>query len=199
MELSLFFSYVFTLAMITNPLGNIPMFLSAIKQVPDRRKTFVIIREVLIAICIMMFFLLFGKFFLQALDLDISSMAIGGGIIVFVIGVQMIFPARHTAKSGGDETEPFIVPLAIPLVAGPSTLTTVMLFSARGEGNLLEWAGIIAAVGIVNAVVLAGFSVKLSKLLGMRGLMAVEKLTGMLLVTISVQMIVNAVLKILGR
>lgn len=196
MELSLFFSYVFTLSIVMDPLGNVPLFLTAIRRVPDSRKTRVIMRELVIALFIMLFFFFFGKYFLKALDLDVSAMAIGGGIILFIIGLQMIFPSKSLASGSGDAAEPFIVPLAVPLVAGPSTLTTVMLLSAHNEGTLAGWVGVLFVSWLINAVILAGFSVRLAKLLGTRGLMAVEKLMGMMLVAISVQMVINAVRQI---
>ena len=126
-----------------DPLGNVPLFLTAIRRVPDSRKTRVIMRELVIALFIMLFFFFFGKYFLKALDLDVSAMAIGGGIILFIIGLQMIFPSRSLASGSGDAAEPFIVPLAVPLVAGPSTLTTVMLLSAHNEGTLAGWVGVL--------------------------------------------------------
>ena len=193
MELSVFFSFVFTLVMVMDPLGNIPLFISSLKKVPDSRKTRVVMRELFIALAIMLLFLFFGKYFIKALSLDLTSMAIGGGIILFIIGMQMIFPTKHMLGTDETDGEPFIVPLAVPLVAGPSVLTTVMLLSLQNKGSFLEWSGVVGAAWLINVVILGGFSAKLAKLLGHRGLMAVEKLMGMILIAISTQMVMNGI------
>ena len=198
MDLTLFLSSVFTLTLVMDPLGNIPMFMSSLKNVPEERRRTVIIRELFIALAIMMFFLLFGKYLLSALALDLTAMSVAGGIVLFLIALQMIFPTQHSAFSEGPEGEPFIVPLAIPLVAGPSTLTTLLLFSLSGPGNLALWAGVAGVAWLINAVILAGLSGWLSRLLGARGLLAMEKLMGMILVTISVQMIMTGIKKFLA-
>jgi multiple antibiotic resistance protein len=198
MDLTLFLSSVFTLTLVMDPLGNIPMFMSSLKGVPEGRRRAVILRELFIALAIMMFFLLFGKYLLTALALDLTAMSVAGGIVLFLIALQMIFPTPHSSFSEGPGGEPFIVPLAIPLVAGPSTLSTLLLFSLSGPGNLALWAGVAGAAWLINAVILAGLSGWLSRLLGERGLLAMEKLMGMILVAISVQMIMTGVKKFLA-
>lgn len=197
MELKVFLSTVFTLALVMDPLGNMPLFVSALKEVPESRRRRVIVRELLIALGIMLFFLLFGKYIVSALALDLTAMSVAGGIVLFLIALQMIFPSQHTYAEGPGG-EPFIVPLAIPLIAGPSALTMVLLFSMRDPGKLELWAGVVASAWLINAVILAGFSGWLSRLLGRRGLLAMEKLMGMILVTISVQMIMEGFRKFLA-
>ena len=197
MKLAVFFSYVFTLTLVMDPLGNIPLFVSSLKNVPDNRKRRVILRELFIALALMLFFLLFGKYIVNALSIDLTAMSVGGGIILFIIGLQMIFPTEHMLGSDTTDGEPFIVPLAVPLVAGPSVLTTVLLFSLQNKGRLLEWGGVIMTSWLINAIILGGFSAKLSKMLGPRGLLAVEKLMGMLLITISTQMVMDGLRKFL--
>ena len=191
MNASLFLSSVFTLTLVMDPLGNIPLFMSALKGVPEERRRAVIARELFIALGIMAFFLLFGKYIVSALSLDLTAMAVAGGIVLFLIALQMIFPTHHSSLAEGPEGEPFIVPLAIPLVAGPSTLTTVLLFTLQDPGRLPLWAGVVGVSWLVNALILGGLSGWLSRLLGQRGLLAMEKLMGMILVTISVQMIMT--------
>lgn len=197
MDLTIFISSVFTLTLVMDPLGNIPLFMSALKDVGEERRRAVIVRELFIALGIMAFFLLFGKYFVSALSLDVTAMSVAGGIVLFIIALQMIFPTHHSTFAEGPEGEPFIVPLAIPLIAGPSTLTTIMLFSMREPGRLGLWAGVIGAAWLVNAVILGGLSGWFSKILGERGLLAMEKLMGMILVTISVQMIMTGLKKFL--
>jgi len=197
MDTALFVSSVFTLTLVMDPLGNIPLFMSALKDVGEERRRAVIVRELFIALGIMAFFLLFGKYFVSALSLDVTAMSVAGGIVLFIIALQMIFPVHHSTFADGPAGEPFIVPLAIPLIAGPSTLTTIMLFSMREPGRLGLWAGVIGAAWLINAVILGGLSGRLSRLLGARGLLAMEKLMGMILVTISVQMIMTGLKKFL--
>ena len=198
MDLTLFISTVFTLTLVMDPLGNIPLFMSALKNVSEERRRKVIARELFIALGIMVFFLLFGKYFVSALALDLTAMSVAGGIVLFLIAMQMIFPTHHSAFAEGPEGEPFIVPLAIPLIAGPSTLTTVLLFSVQDPGRIGMWAGVVGVAWLINAVILAGMSGWLSRLLGARGLLAMEKLMGMILVTISVQMIMTGIKKFLA-
>jgi multiple antibiotic resistance protein len=198
MELTLFISSVFTLTLVMDPLGNIPLFMTALKGVSEERRRKVIARELLIALGIMLFFLLFGKYFVSALALDLTAMAVAGGIVLFLIAMQMIFPTHHSGFAEGPEGEPFIVPLAIPLIAGPSTLTTVLLFSLRDPGRIGLWLGVVGVAWLINAVILAGLSGRLSRLLGQRGLLAMEKLMGMILVTISVQMIMTGLKKFMA-
>lgn len=193
MEKTIFLSYVFTLTMVMDPLGNIPLFLASMKNVPDARKRRVIMRELFIALATMLFFLFCGKYFMKALSLDLTSMSIGGGIVLFIIGMQMIFPSGHMFGTDNVDGEPFIVPLAIPLVAGPSVITTVMLLSMNANGTLLQWSGVVCLAWLINAIILGGFAVQLSKLLGMRGLIAVEKLMGMILIAISTQMVMTSI------
>ena len=121
----------------------------------------------------------------------------GGGIVLFLIAIQMIFPARHSAFGDNPGGEPFIVPLAIPLVAGPSTLTTIMIFSMKDPAAWPTWLAMIAISWVINAGILSMAS-KLSKLLGERGLLAMEKLMGMILITLSVQMIMVGVKKFIA-
>jgi len=198
MDLTLFVSSVFTLTLVMDPLGNIPLFMTALKEVGEERRRRVISRELLIALGIMLFFLVFGKYFVSALSLDLTAMAVAGGIVLFLIALQMIFAPHHSGFAEGPEGEPFIVPLAIPLIAGPSTLTTVLLFSLRDPGRIGMWLGVVGVSWLINAVILAGLSGRLSRLLGARGLLAMEKLMGMILVTISVQMVMTGLKKFLA-
>lgn len=198
MDITLFLSSVFTLTLVMDPLGNIPMFMSALKGVSEERRRAVIARELFIALGIMVFFLLFGKYIVSALAIDLTAMTVAGGIVLFLIALQMIFPSHHSAFAEGPEGEPFIVPLAIPLIAGPSTLTTVLLFTLSDPGRLPLWAGVVGAAWLINAAILGGMSGWLSRLLGARGLLAMEKLMGMILVTISVQMIMTGLKKFIA-
>lgn len=195
MDLKSFISAVFTLTLVMDPLGNIPLFISALKGTPEARRRGIVVRELLIALGIMLFFLLFGRYIVSSLSIDLTAMAVAGGIVLFLIALQMIFPSHHSHFAEGPEGEPFVVPLAIPLVAGPSTLTTVLLFSLQEPGRLGTGAAVVGAAWLINALILGGLAGRLSRLLGSRGLLAMEKLMGMILITISVQMIMTGIKK----
>jgi multiple antibiotic resistance protein len=181
-------SAVVTLTLVMDPLGNIPLFMAALKNVPEARRKKVIARELVIALGIMLFFLLFGKYFLSLLSLDVTAMSVAGGIVLFLIAIQMIFPSRHSPFGDDPGGEPFIVPMAIPLVAGPSTLTTILIFSMKEPGAWPMWLAMVVISWAINILILLMAS-KLSGFLGARGLLAMEKLMGMILITLSVQMI----------
>ena len=198
MDLTFFISSVFTLTLVMDPLGNMPPFVTALKGVPAERRRAVVTRELFIALGIMVFFLFFGKSLMTFLALDIISLSVGGGIVLFLIAIQMIFPSQHNSFGDSPGGEPFIVPLAIPLIAGPSTLTTILIFSMDPAGG---WAGTLAVVFVswlINMAILAGFSERISNFMGARGLLAMEKLMGMILVTISVQMIMTGLKKFMA-
>jgi multiple antibiotic resistance protein len=198
MDLKSFVSAVFMLTLVMDPLGNIPLFISALKEVPEARKKAIVTRELFIALGIMVFFLLFGKYIVSFLAIDMTAMSVAGGIVLFLIALQMIFPSHNSHFADNPDGEPFIVPLAIPLIAGPSTLTTVLLFSLQEPGKLGTWAGVVGAAWLINALVLGGLAGRLSGFLGRRGLLAMEKLMGMILITISVQMIMTGLKKFIA-
>ena len=177
------------LLLTMDPLGNVPNFVAVLHQVPAERRRPVVIRELLVALLLMIAFLFVGGQLMAALGIHPEAITIAGGILLFLIAIEMIFPTqnRRTADtSGGD---PFIVPLATPLVAGPSTLATIILLASKGGGPLtilpallLAWA--VTFVCLVSAPTLA-------RVLRERGARAVERLMGMLLVMLAVQMFLN--------
>lgn len=177
----------FSLFLLMDSIGNIPIFISILKEVPPKRQRIIIIRELLIALAIMICFNFVGEFLLNMLRISHSSVLIAGGIILFLISLKMIFPAgKDPEVSGPREKEPFIVPLAIPLVAGPAVLATIMLYSKQEPNN---WE-VVAAIGIawlVSTIILVSASF-LKTLLGWRGILACERLMGLLLTLIAVQM-----------
>lgn len=198
MDTKTFLSAVFTLTLVMDPLGNMPLFVSTLKDVPEARRRPIVIRELFIALGIMVFFLLFGKYIVSVLAIDLTAMSVAGGIVLFLIALQMIFPMHPSHFADNPDGEPFIVPLAIPLIAGPSTLTTVLLFSLQDPGKLEIWAGVVGVSWLINAVILGGLAGRLSRLLGQRGLLAMEKLMGMILITISVQMVMTGLKKFIA-
>jgi MarC family membrane protein len=180
------------LFLIMDPLGNIPLFLSLLRNVAPERRRRVMIRELIIALVALFAFLLGGSYVLKALQLRPESISIGGGIVLFLIGVKMIFPPREGIFGGAQGVEPFIVPLAIPGVAGPSAMAAVMLMTNSAPGRTADWSIALFSAWLATALILLS-STYLFRLLGQSVLIALERLMGMLLIALSVQMFLDGV------
>ena len=186
-----FISSVITLALVMDGFGNIPLFIAALKKVaPERRKT-VLLRELGIALLIMVAFLFLGKWFLQAFGIHEYSLSIAGGIILFIISVKLVFGGDEEPKNDPKEDEPFVVPLAIPLVAGPAALSMVMITAAQQSNKFITLGAVVVASLITSVILMMSFP--LSNLLGKRGLIAIERLTGMILILMSVDMVMGGI------
>jgi len=180
------------LFLILDPLGNIPVFLSLLKPLPPRRQRIVLVRELLIALAVLMAFLWAGKYALELMHLRQESVSIAGGIVLFLIGIRMIFPRPEGLMGAVPDGEPFIVPMAIPLIAGPSGMAAVMLMGSNEPGRLLDWSvALLLAWGATAAILMS--ATLLYKVLGARALTALERLMGMLLVALSVQMLLDGI------
>lgn len=194
-----FVSAALLLFLTMDPLGNIPLFLSVLESVPNERRLKVVMRELLFALIIMIVFLYLGQPVLDALKLSAESISIAGGIILFLIALKMVFPVPRAASVEEDiEGEPLLVPLAVPLVAGPSTLAILMLLVSREPGQQQIWLLALLAAWFVSAVILLT-ATKLHRLLGKRGLVAMERLMGLVLVALSVQMFLDGITDYLGN
>jgi multiple antibiotic resistance protein len=194
-------SAIVTLFLIMDPIGNIPFFLTALKDVKEERRLKVIFRELLIALGVMFIFLLAGKSLLDVLHVRQESISIAGGIVLFLISLRMVFPQEgiaSTEPSDPNDGEPFIVPLAIPFVAGPSILATILLLQRSGDYMPWELMTATTCAWAASTVILL-FAPGIAKLLGKRGLTAMERLMGMLVVMISVQMFVDGLAQYLKR
>jgi len=185
------------LFLILDPLGNIPLFLGLLKQLPPRRRRVVLARELLIALAVLLVFLLGGKYLLEVMHLRQESVSIGGGIVLFLIGLRMIFPPRDGLFGDLPEGEPFIVPMAVPLIAGPSGMAAVMLLANSDPGRMADWVLALLLAWIGTAAILFS-ATTLYRWLGTRVLVAVERLMGMLLVAISVQMTLDGLQAYIG-
>lgn len=178
-------SAVLTLVFVMDPLGNVPLFLSALRQVPEKRRKSIILRESFIAYLILLIFLMFGQILLDAMHISQPALSISGGIILFLIALRMIFPQPE--KETQQIEEPFIVPLAIPLVAGPSTMTMVMLLATHQPFEMWRWITALTIAWLITTLILL-FADYFRYLLGSKGLTAMERLMGMILTTMAVQM-----------
>ncbi len=177
---------------VLDSLGNVPILLSLLQEIDPKRRWKIIVRELLIALVILLIFLFFGQNLLTLLQLQSESVGIAGGIILFIIGIRMVFPSRHGVMGDHMDGEPLIVPLAIPLIAGPSALATLILFVNSDPTNMIGWLTVLLIAWGLTAIVwlLGPF---FYKILRKRGLAAIERLMGMILIMISVQMLVNGI------
>jgi len=192
------FSSVVTLLLVMDPLGNIPVFLSVLKTVPVERRRAVLVREIAIAYVVLLGFFLAGDYLLQILGLGQEAVSIAGGIVLFLIALRMIFPAESGRTGEPLEGEPFVVPLAIPLIAGPSTLATLLLLQRSASSTRGELLLALTIAWSISGMLLMS-STFLHRVLRERGLVAMERLMGMLLVMVSVQMLINGVRVFLER
>ena len=187
-----FLSATILLILITDPLGNIPLFVSCLRGVTPHRRAVVILREVAIAFGILLAFMLAGDRFLRMMHLTDLSWRIGGSIVLFLIAIRMIFPHPDGLTGVTRGGEPLIVPLAIPALAGPSALATVMLLTSQAPGKMLEWIAALCVTMVVCAIVLV-MSERIQQWLGERTVTAFERLMGLVLVAISVEMILAGI------
>jgi MarC family membrane protein len=177
---------------VMDPIGNIPLFLAALRPVEPQRRLPVVGRELLIAYVILVAFLFAGRSLLAALSISEPALTIAGAILLFLIAVKMIFPAAHGSLGEQIEGEPFVVPLAVPYVAGPSALATVLLMTSREPGRQFDWLlAITLAWAASAAILLAG--ARLAAVLGDKGITAIERLMGMGLVAAAVQMFLDGI------
>jgi len=181
------FSITIMIFLIMNPLGNLPVFLSTLKPIDPKRHSFLIMRETFIAFIILTIFMFFGEYFLRGVQISDQALGIAGGIILFLIALRMIFPSHQRERSNKTSGEPFMVPLAIPMTAGPGAMTTVMLLATQHTDHkfMVFFSLILASVAFGCLMLGARY---LSKFLGEKGLIALERLSGMMLTAVAVQM-----------
>ena len=181
------FSAALLMFLVLDPVGNIPVFLSILGGYPPHRARQILLRELTIALGVLLIFLFGGRYLLAVLHISEPSLSIAGGVILFLIALKMIFADVQEIFHHTPDGEPFVVPLAVPLIAGPSAMATVLLLMAREPDRWPEWLAAVLAAWLASGVILLLASF-FSRILGRRGLTALERLMGMLLTTVAVQM-----------
>ena len=192
------FSTAVLLFFILDPLGSVPLLLSILKNIDKKKHSKIIIREMLIGLIILLIFLFFGEQFLSLFHLQTESITIAGGIIFFVMALKMIFPSADGgdlfATTKGDE--PLVVPIAMPMIAGPAALATLLVLAKTNSEHTTElFTSLLLAWGLAAIIML--FSTQLYKILKNKGLKALERLMGMLLLILSVQMFIDGIRSLL--
>jgi len=185
------------LCLVMDPFGNIPLFLTALKDVEPARHKRIIFRELMIALIVLVIFLFTGQYILQLLHVSEPSLTMAGGIILFLIAIRMVFPTPAGVSDERMGGEPFIVPLAIPLVAGPSAMASLLFISSREPGRWPEWLLALSLAWFFTGLILM-MSSNLRKLLRKRGLIAMERLMGMILTAIAVQVLMTGIQEFLA-
>lgn len=187
-----FWSNLILLVLILDPFGNMPVFLAVTRQVPPRRRVWITLRESAIAYLVLLGFMAGGRRFLALLGLRQASLQVAGGVILLLVAIKMIFATSESMFSERDLRDPLIFPLAVPLLAGPSALAAVLLLSS-GEGHqvALRIAALTAAMAVTCVLLLVAD--RLSRLLGEAVMRAAEKLMGLIVSAIAVNMLLEGV------
>ena len=184
-----FVSALVLLLLVLDPLGSLPVFISVMRQVAPERRTRVALRESALAFAVLLAFMLTGQGFLTLMHLSERSLEVAGGVILLIIAMRMIFASGgELYASDGPPREPLIFPLAVPLLAGPSAMATVLLLASRQPERLLHWVGALTVAMTVSAVVLL-LADRIRKWIGHSMVSAIEKLMGLVLTAIAVEMI----------
>jgi small neutral amino acid transporter SnatA (MarC family) len=192
------FSATILLILVIDPFGNVPLVVSALKNVAPERRPRVVLRECVAAYVILLAFMMGGRTFLQWLHLSEESLTIAGGIILFLIAIRMVFPRPEGIFGDPPGVEPFLVPLAIPSIAGPSALATVMLMASRDPARIGTWILALSAAMAATTVVLA-LADRLQRWLGERAVLAFERLMGLVLTALAVEMLLSGVRSFVGE
>ncbi len=184
-----FLSALILLLLVLDPLGSLPVFIPIMRNVPPERRTRVAVREVSIAFVVLFAFMFLGDSFLSVMHLSERSLEVAGGVILMIIAIRMIFGASGESAYGMEPgKEPFIFPLAVPLLAGPSAMATVLLLASRQPDRIYEWIGALSTALLVSGLVLV-LADRIRKLLGDSVVSALEKLMGLVLTAIAVEMV----------
>jgi len=187
-----FVSAVVLLLLVYDPFGNVPIFISALREVPHERRRRIILRECLIAFLVLTAFVFVGRPFLDLVGLSEQSLQIGGAVVLMLVAIRMVFPTADGVYGQTPGGEPFIVPLAIPALAGPSALATVLLFVAREPHRTWWWVAAIA-VAMSGAALILAFAERLQQWLGERVTVAFERLTGLILAALAVELMLRGI------
>jgi MarC family membrane protein len=183
-----FASALVLLLLVLDPFGSLPIFISVLKGVAPERRAWVALRETAIAFGVLLAFMLAGRGFLALMSLSERSLEVAGGVILLIIAIRMIFAGGAEVYASDSGREPLIFPLAVPLLAGPSAMATVLLLASRQPDRLVHWVGALTLAMVVSATVLL-MADRLRRWLGESMVSAIEKLMGLVLTAIAVEMI----------
>lgn len=185
------FTMTISMFLIMNSVGHIMGYLDLVEVLDEKKRRVIIIREMLFALLIMLFFNFVGDLLLEALEISSQTVSLAGGLILFLIAIRMIFPQSKAPIPVSEKVEPFIFPIATPMIAGPSILTTIMLYAHQEQSNRVVMTAILIAWAFSITILL--FAQRIKNLVGKRALIAVERLMGLLLTMTAVEMLLNGI------
>jgi MarC family membrane protein len=183
-----FASALVLLLLVLDPFGSLPIFISVLQGVSPARRARVAMREVVIAFAVLLAFMLGGRGFLALMRLSERSLEVAGGVILLIIAIRMIFAGGSEVYAADGQREPFIFPLAVPLLAGPSAMATVLLLASRQPERLLSWVAALTLAMAVSGIVMLSAD-RLRGWLGPSVVSAIEKLMGLVLTAVAVEMV----------
>ena len=191
-------SCISILFFVMDPLGNIPVFVGLLKDLSAERMRRIILREHLFALGLLFFFLFFGQFFLQVLGIQDPALGISGGIVLFLIAIKMVFPMKEGVFGDMPGGEPYFVPIATPLIVGPSMMSTVLILASKSDVGFWHLCAAVVVAWTASLVILSN-APRMAGLLGERGVTAISRLMGMILTTIAVQMLLTGLAQFFGK
>lgn len=183
-----FLSAFVLLLLVLDPFGSLPIFVSVLQGVAAQRRRRVALREVGIAFAVLLAFMLAGRGFLHLMRLSERSLEVAGGVILLIIAIRMIFTGGAEVYASDTPREPLVFPLAVPLLAGPSALATVLLLASSQPERMRLWIGALTLAMMVSGMVLLAAD-RIRRALGASMISALEKLMGLVLTAVAVEMI----------
>ncbi|MEP6670680.1 MAG: MarC family protein [Chthoniobacter sp.] len=189
------FSAALLLFLVMDPFGNVPLFLSVLQPIAPERRRKVIVRELLLALAFLILFLFAGRYLLDAIGISESVLTVAGGLVLFLIALHMVFPpvgGAFAVDMEAAENDPVLVPLAVPFLAGPSALASVLFVMSSDPSRWPEWLAAVLLAWAATGLILF-YSTALAELLKRRGLVAMERLMGMVLIAIATKMVLTGI------
>lgn len=202
MDFKTFFLNTATLLIVLDPVGIIPIVQSLLLPVPRKRRMKVLRRELFIVLGLLLLFYFTGEAILNYMEIDQSTLSISGGILLLLIAVGMVFPRVDVLGSSSSHdsqnSEPLLVPIAVPIIVGPASISVVMIMAAKCPDTptlMYTSLSVLAAWGVAFTVLM--FTRKIAAKMGQRGAVALTRLMGTILVLLAIQMCLNGLTKYL--
>lgn len=199
METALIIGAFATLFLVIDPIGMAPLFVALTQGMEPRQRRAIAARSCVIAVAILMVFGLLGESLLDFIGISMSAFRIAGGILLFITALQMLFEERskkreeRSEEAAEDDRDPSVFPLAIPLISGPGSITTMILLTGQADG---DWLNISIYMGVMISVIFVVWALfmlagPIERLLGKTGIVVVSRLLGMLLAALAVQFVLD--------
>lgn len=194
----------FTLFFVVDPLGLIPVFVAYLAPYDTAYRKKVIIKSISISIIVSLFFVFSAHIFLRFIGITPGAFMIAGGILLFVIAMDMLLARPRRTQQLDDkeyeaDSDVAVFPLAIPFLCGPGNIAALLMFSSQAKGDIVK-LGIISIISVVTfliAMLVMLVAGKLQQVLGQTGISVIHKLMGLILSAMAVQFIINGLSQII--